>query len=135
MKGLATAMALWALAGAAAAASPMLELMKRDIDPAANAFWAAGNDPPEGETTDAAAARWRAAADAAEKLRAYGQLLTSAEHTRPGEWNAFAQMMAEAGAAGQVAVEKRDVEGAFEAGGRLYQACSGCHAKYIVGRR
>lgn len=122
------------LAGAAAASNPMLDLMKRDVDPAANAFWAAGNDPPEAETAEAANARWDAAADGAAKMERYGRLLMSAEHTRPGEWNAFAALMAQAGATGRAAVEKRDMEAAFEAGGQLYEACSGCHAKYIQGR-
>ncbi|MFC3078669.1 hypothetical protein ACFODL_11275 [Phenylobacterium terrae] len=134
MKRAAVAIGLWALAGGVAAATPLLELMKQEVDPAANAFWAAGNDPPEGEGPQAADARWAAAAVAAAKLEADGRLLTRPEHSRPGEWDAYAEMMEEAAAAGRIAIGKRDVEAAFEAGGRLYEACAGCHARYIPGR-
>lgn len=122
------------LAGPAVAGLPLLEAMKQVVDPAANAFWAAGNDPPEGESWEAADARWRAAGEGAATMEAYGRRLMSAEHSRAGEWNAFARMMVEAGAAGRAAVEQRDMDGAFAAGGQLYEACAGCHASYIPGR-
>jgi hypothetical protein len=134
MRRAAVAIGLWALAGVAAAANPVLEFMKQDVDPAANAFWAAGNDPPEGESAEAANARWAAAADGAATMEEYGQVLMRPEHTRPGAWNDFAKLMAEAGATGRTAIQNRDIEAAFEAGGRLYEACSGCHVHYIPGR-
>ena len=91
-------------AGAAAAQATVAELMKHEVNPAALAFWAAGNDPPEDETPPAAAARWRAAEAAAATLKAEG------------------------------AVKARDAEAAFEAGGRLYDSCNGCHKAYAPPR-
>ncbi|HEY9216888.1 MAG TPA: hypothetical protein VIO94_02480 [Phenylobacterium sp.] len=121
-------------AGSAAAERTLAEMMKQTVDPAANAFWAAGNDAPEGESKAAADARWAAAFEGAAMMREYGELMMTTAQIRPGDWNRFAKLMADAGEAGEAAVQKRDAEAAFNAGGQLYEACSGCHAKYIPGR-
>jgi hypothetical protein len=127
------------LAAAAAAlaetqGTSVLALMKAEIDPAANAFWAAGNDAPEGETAAAAAERWASAAQAAATLESSGKALSAAPHARDAAWLGFAQAMTQAAADGRKAAQARGTERAFEAGGRLYESCEGCHAKYIPGR-
>ena len=131
--------ALVTLAAAAAAVAqadgPSLhEWMKAVIDPAANAFWAAGNDAPEGETAAAAALRWTAAAAAAVTLETEGRKLAALPFALGGDWDRYAKVMVEAAVDGRKAAEARDTEAAFEAGGRLYEACEGCHAKYSPDR-
>ncbi|MFN3584323.1 hypothetical protein [Phenylobacterium sp.] len=119
------------LAGAAAAQGPNLAgQMKHVVNPAALAFWAAGNEPPERETPQAAEARWRAAQAAAKVLEAEGRKLAQAPYARPGRWTEFAEAMAQAGASAGPALQARDAEGAFAAGGRLYDSCDGCHKVY-----
>ena len=117
------------------AAEPAVRaLMKDGVDPAAQAFWAAGNDPPEHETEVEAAARWAAAARAAEQLQAEAARLAAPPFSRPGRWNADAAAMAAAAAAGLPVIRARNAEGAFEAGGQLYESCAGCHKAYAPPR-
>lgn len=118
----------------AASAPDLKSFMTVEVDPAANAFWAAGNDAPEGETPPQASARWAASGEAAARLRAYGERLLKEPYRRDGEWAAFSRLMIEAGEAGEAAARARSLDAAFEAGGKLYDACNGCHAKYIPGR-
>lgn len=105
-------------------------LMVTAIDPAAKAFWAGGNDPPEGETPAQAEARWASAVVGAQTLQAKSRDLMA--HSRPGRWNEFAQMLADGALAGEAAAKARDVDKAFEiGGGPIYDACNGCHKAYI----
>lgn len=132
----------WLCAAALLAASPVVaQVMEHDlpvqammataVNPAALAFWAGGNDPPQDETAAAAEARWIEAVRGAQALQAKGRELQSPERTRPGRWNEFAELMADTGAEGESAAKARDAEKAFEIGGRLYDACNGCHKAYI----
>lgn len=118
----------------AASAPDLKSFMTVEVDPAANAFWAAGNDAPEGETPAQASVRWAASGEAATRLRAYGERLLKDPYRRDGEWAAYSKLMVEAGEAGEAAARQRSLDAAFEAGGQLYDACNGCHSKYIPGR-
>ncbi|MFZ5719535.1 MAG: hypothetical protein ACOY5Y_08740 [Pseudomonadota bacterium] len=111
--------------------APVQAMMASVVNPAALAFWAGGNDPPEGETAAAAEVRWAEAVKGAEMLQAGGRALQAPEHTRPGRWNDYAQLMIDTGAEGLAAAQAKDAETAFEIGGRLYDACNGCHKAYI----
>jgi hypothetical protein len=105
-------------------------IMVNAVNPAALAFWAGGNDPPEGETPAQAEARWAAAVTAAQTLQVKGRELT--QHSRPGRWNEFAQMLTDGAVAGEAAARAKDVDKAFEiGGGPIYDACNGCHKTYI----
>lgn len=110
---------------------PVQAMMATAVNPAALAFWVGGNDPPEEETAAAAQARWTAAVKGAQVLQAKGRELQAPERTRPGRWNEFAQLMVDTGAQGEAAARTKDAEKAFEIGGRLYDACNGCHKAYI----
>jgi hypothetical protein len=124
-----------ALAGAALAGPPaMRDIMANDVNPGALAFWAGGNDPPEGETPAQAKARWAAAVQGARGLQAKGRMLMAAPYTRTGRWNDDAKLMIETGAAGEAAARAQDAAMAFEIGGRLYDACNGCHKTYVPRR-
>lgn len=118
---------------AAASAPDLKSFMTVEVDPAANAFWASGNDAPEGETPGAEA-RWTAAGQAAAKLSEHGRRLLQPPYRRRGEWESFARLMIEAGEAGEAATRQRSLDAAFDAGGKLYDACNGCHTKYVPGR-
>jgi len=124
------------LIGGAAAAQvvdhdlPVQAIMATGVNPGALAFWAAGNDPPEGETPAQAEARWAAAVQGAQTLQAKGRELL--QHSRPGRWDTFAQMLVDGATAGEAAAKGRDAEKAFEVGGGpIYDACNGCHKTYI----
>lgn len=106
-------------------------IMALDVNPAAVAFWAAGNDPPEGESAYAADARWAAALKGAQVMQAKGRLMQSQGIAREGAWSTFAEVMIQVSAEGEAAARVRDAEKAFEVGGRLYDACNGCHKTYV----
>lgn len=125
-----------ALAAGAAAAQvanhdlPVQAIMASGVNPAALAFWAGGNDPPEGETPAQADARWAAALQGAQTLQVKGRELL--QHSRPGRWDAFARMLVDGAVAGEAAARAKDAEKAFEiGGGPIYDACNGCHKTYI----
>lgn len=108
---------------------PVQAIMATGVNPGALAFWAGGNDPPEGETAAQAAARWEAALKGAQVMQAKGVELQ--RFGRPGRWNEFAQMMVDVSKEGEAAAKAKDAEKAFEIGGRLYDSCNGCHKTYI----
>ena len=119
-------------AGAAAAEDLAAKMiMALDVNPGAVAFWAAGNDPPEGESPYAADARWVAAVRGAQVMQAKGRLLQSQGIAREGAWSSFAEVMVQVSAEGEAAARARNAEQAFEIGGRLYDACNGCHKSYV----
>jgi hypothetical protein len=124
-----------AVAGAALAGPPaMRDIMGKNVNPAALAFWAGGNDPPENETPAQAQTRWAAALKGAQLLQAKGRILMVAPYTRTGRWNDDAKLMIETGQAGEAAARAKDAAKAFEIGGRLYDACNGCHKTYVPRR-
>lgn len=129
------AAAFLAVAGTALAApAAMREIMAKDVNPGALAFWAGGNDPPDNETPAQADARWAAAVKGARVLQAQGRALQLAPYTRTGRWNGDAKLMVEMGQAGEAAARAKDATQAFEIGGRLYDACNGCHKTYVPRR-
>ena len=117
--------------GAAAEDLASKMIMALNVNPGAVAFWAAGNDPPEGESPYAAEARWTAAVRGAQVMQAKGRLLQAKGLARDGPWSSFAELMIQVSAEGEVAARARDPEKAFEVGGRLYDACNGCHKTYV----
>lgn len=108
---------------------PVQAIMATGVNPGALAFWAGGNDPPADETPAQAAVRWEAAVKGAQVMQTKGVELQ--RHSRPGRWNAFAQMMVDVSKEGEAAAKAKDAEKAFEIGGRLYDSCNGCHKTYI----
>ena len=106
-------------------------IMAAKTNPGALAFWAGGNDPPEGESKAEAKARWAEAVAGAQALQATGLELQCADRSRPGSWNKWAQAMVDAGKAGEAAARAKDMEKAFDVGARVYDSCNGCHSAYI----
>jgi cytochrome c556 len=109
---------------------PVQAIMATGVNPGALAFWAGGNDPPEGETKAGADARWAAAVQGAQTMQVKGRELM--QHSRPGRWNEFAQMLVDGAVEGEAAAKAQDAAKAFEiGGGPIYNACNGCHKTYI----
>ncbi len=126
--------ALVLASGAAGAQAVRLDpgvqaLMASGVNPSALAFWAGGNDPPEGETSEAATVRWSEAVKGAQALQSQGEALKAV--ARPGRWAADAQAMIDVAKEGEAAARARDAQKAFEIGGRLYDSCNGCHKAYV----
>lgn len=110
----------------------MHAFMKEVIDPAANAVFEAGNAEDASKLT---AAQWKAALDGAAVLQESGRLLLLPPRARDdADWSRAAQLLVDAGADASAASGARDLNAAFEAGGKLYDSCNGCHAKFIHGR-
>ena len=117
--------------GAAAEDLATKMIMALEVNPGAVAFWAAGNDPPENETPVGAEVRWEAALKGAQAMQVKGRLLQSQGLAREGPWSTFAEMMITVAQEGETAAKAKDAERAFEIGGRLYDACNGCHKTYV----
>lgn len=133
--GVGLAAAVLAAAGAALAGpAAMRDIMAKEVNPGALAFWAGGNDAPDNETPAQADARWAAALKGAQVLQAQGRIMQAAPYTRTGRWNDDAKLMVEMGQAGEAAARAKDAAKAFEIGGRLYDACNGCHKTYVPRR-
>jgi hypothetical protein len=133
-RGLLT-IAFVAVAGAALAADVAMKTVMADaVNPAALAFWAAGNDPPDGETPAQAKVRWAEALKGAKTLEEHGRMLMAAPYARSGRWNEDAKLMVDTAAEGEAAIKAQDAQKAFEIGGRLYDACNGCHKTYVPRR-
>ena len=123
-----------ALAGGAVAQvvnhdPPVQKIMAAEVNPGALAFWAGGNDPPDGESKAEAKIRWADAVKGAHALQTSGEELKKL--SRGPAWDAFAQLMIQTGKEGEVAAKAQDAEKAFEIGGRVYDSCNGCHKAYI----
>jgi hypothetical protein len=124
-----------AAAGSAMAADVSMKVVMADfVNPGALAFWAGGNDPPDGETPAAAKARWAEALKGAQVMQAKGKLIMGGPYTRSGHWNEYAKMMIDISAEGEAAARAQNAEKAFEIGGRLYDSCNGCHKTYVPRR-
>lgn len=117
---------------------PMTEFMGHVVDPAAFLYWNnSGYEITEaGErdrypTTDEG---WDVLVTGATTLVEAGNMMQLPHRVREpaAEWNKYAQMMSERALAALAAAEKHDKQAVFDEGGRLYQACVGCHEKFIV---
>lgn len=108
---------------------PVQKIMASKTNPGALAFWAGGNDAPDGETKTEAKIRWKEAVTGAQALQTSGEALKT--FSRGAPWNAFADLMIATGKEGEAAAKAKNVEKAFEVGGRVYDSCNGCHRAYI----
>lgn len=110
----------------------MHDFMKKVIDPAANEVFAAGNAE---DASKVSPAQWKATLEAAGVLQETGRLLLVAPRANPDpDWTRTAQLMVDAGADANAAAVARDHDAAFEAGGKLYESCNGCHSKFVHGK-
>jgi hypothetical protein len=61
-----------------------------------------------------------------------GNLLLLEPRARDAEWSNFAQSLTRSAVEMADALEARDPAMTFDAGGRLYDTCTGCHTKYLA---
>lgn len=133
-------------AAAPAAAAPPFhttlttkQLMSWIIDPNATAIWNSvgsvvtdkGTEEKHPKTDE----EWASFRNAAATLVESGNLLMlDGRAVDNDQWMATSRGMADAAATVLEAAEAKDVEAYFDAGGALYEACTACHSKYLIGQ-
>jgi hypothetical protein len=114
------------------------QLMTWIIDPNAVAIWNSvgsvvtdqGTEEKHPKTDE----EWAAFRNAAAMLIESGNLLMlDGRAVDNDQWMATSRGMADAAATVLDAAEAKDVAAYFDAGGALYEACTACHSKYLVG--
>lgn len=110
------------------------ELMQTPIAPASDALFNAvvytNGELASAPRTDAQWARLRAQA---ESLMAAGDALAAlAPGENPDEWRRHSAALAESATQAARAIDGKSVDGLLEAGSRIYESCTGCHAAYAV---
>jgi hypothetical protein len=112
------------------------ELMESVIAHSAEVYWgsvqvmvdAAGEHEKKPQTDEEWEQVWAAALTLAES----GNLLMLAPRAVDnGAWMQFARSLIEAGAEAAAAAQAHDVERVFAAGEQVYNACAGCHERYV----
>lgn len=114
------------------------QLMSWIIDPNATAIWnSVGSITTEKGTQEKhprTDEEWASFRNAAATLIESGNLLMlDGRAVDNDQWMATSRGMADAAATVLEAAEAKDVEAYFDAGGVLYEACTACHSKYLVG--
>jgi hypothetical protein len=114
------------------------QLMNWVIEPAAKVVWASVGTIATLEGTKEIAPRtdeeWSAVRNSAAMVVESGNLLLLPGRARnQDDWPMKARAMMEAAREALTAAEVKDTEALFAAGGNIYQACSDCHAKYLMG--
>ena len=115
------------------------QLMNWIIDPNATAIWNSvgtvttdkGTEEKHPKTDE----EWASFRNAAATLVESGNLLMLDGRAQDkDQWMATSRGMADAAAAVLEATEAKDVEAYFDAGGALYEACTACHSRYLIGK-
>ena len=113
------------------------ELMESVIAHSAEVYWgsvqvtvdATGEHEKKPQTDEEWEQVWAAALTLAES----GNLLMLPPRAVDnGAWMQFARSLIEAGAEASAAAQAHDVERVFAAGEQVYNACAGCHARYVL---
>lgn len=112
------------------------DLMRHVLNPAAEAFWLSGGEIDTGEKrnlrTPNTEAKWNGALAAAATVLESGNLLMAdGRAIGDPDWARWSSDLNKAGLAGIKAVQARDGEATFQAGGAMFDACRACHVKYI----
>ena len=113
------------------------ELMGWLIDPSAGAIWGATGSVVTAEGTQELAPttdeQWNELRTNAVAVVESGNLLMLPARARDqGEWLKLSRGMTDKARSVLEAIEAKDVEGLFNAGGELYQSCTDCHALYLA---
>jgi hypothetical protein len=114
------------------------DVMRHIVNPAAEAYWARSGeiDDEKGATdrTPTDDANWKISLDSAAQLVEAGNLLQMEGRARDpnGPWMKYAIQLTNAGLAGMAATQAKDHDKTFNAGSAIYDACFGCHGRYIV---
>jgi hypothetical protein len=113
------------------------DVMKHIINPAAETYWAHSGEVDDEKgandripTTDA---NWQINIDTAAQLAEAANLLMMEGRARDpnGPWMKYALALNKAGIAGMAAATAHDHDKTNDAGSAMYDACFGCHGRYI----
>ena len=115
------------------------QLMTWIIDPSATAIWnsvgSVSTDKGTEERHPKTDEEWAAFRnDAATLVESGNLLMLDGRAVDKDQWMATARGMSDAAAQVLEAAEAKDVEAYFDAGGALYEACTACHSKYLIGQ-
>ena len=119
-------------------ALPMPELMGHVVDPASFAYWKGSGTEETAKGTKQLAPTteegWEALESAAATLIEAGNLLQLPTRPRAPEadWNKFAQQLTAEAVLAKAAAEKKDANGVYVEGAKLYQICTACHKEYVI---
>ncbi len=113
------------------------QLMLSVIEPAAEIYWDAVGVIMDTVATHKIEPRtdeeWEAVLNAAYIVAESGNLLLmEARAEGQSHWTAMSRAMIDVGRGAVGAAERRDPDAVFEAGGDIYQVCTGCHAVYAT---
>jgi hypothetical protein len=113
------------------------QLMRHVLDPHGDIVWAAVGsvvtEKGEEQMAPKTDAEWTAIRNAAVTVAETSNLLLLAPHVRDqGDWVAMTHTLIKEANKCVEAVEAKDKDALFTAGGDMYEACSACHAKYVI---
>lgn len=118
------------------AATDVHQMMMWIIDPAADVIWdSAGTIITEAGSRELAPTTdkgWSSVQRAAAILTEAGNLLMMPGRSAGEDWIAWSRQLVDTGKLAMQAAEARDADLLFDAGGRIYQVCRGCHEQYWV---
>ena len=116
------------------------QMMANEVQPTADIYWGAvgsaselvDGQPVFREWQPQTDAEWQAVAASAVKLRTLAEALGSPAYAegRGEGWTDFTTGMAEAATRAEQAVQTKNADAVFEAGGTLYSVCSACHQAF-----
>lgn len=113
------------------------QLMEGPIAHAAEVYWGsvATTIDKDGvhETFPRDDEQWEAVWAAAMTIGESGNLLMLPSRNRDAEWTRLAAQLVEVGGLAVNAAESKNTEAVLEAGERVYNVCTECHMKYIMG--
>lgn len=115
------------------------ELMSSVVEPAAELYWdAVGTvDDSTGSTSYSpeTPAEWAAVRNNALVVAESGNLLMMEPRARDrDQWMVLSRAMVAAGKQAAAAAAAQDTAAVFNAGAALYETCTRCHEKYLVGK-
>ena len=117
---------------------PMNEFMGHVVDPAAFKYWAgSGTEETAAGTKELAPTTeqgWEDLETAAAVLIEAGNALQLAARPRAPEadWNRYAQALSAQATLAKTAAFKKDKDGVYVEGAKIYQICTACHKQYVI---
>jgi len=106
------------------------------IDPAADLIWSsAGSIITEAGERDLAPTTleaWTRVEAAAAVITESGNLLMMPGRSAGPDWNDYSSGLISTGKLAMAAAQQQDADALFDAGGRIYQVCLGCHNQYMI---
>jgi hypothetical protein len=124
-------------------ALPIPEFMGHVVDPAAFAYWKGSGTEETTEGTKQLAPTtqegWEALESAAAALIEAGNDLQLpgrprevAKYAPKAKWMAYAQQLTAEAVLAKAAAAKKDANGVYVEGAKLYEICTACHKDYII---